>query len=1013
MSGDERLARARTLNRRAWHLRWRSRAASIDAANRVPRLGLDPHRYEDACALLQARRTLAWHSKWLGRFDEAEHHCSAALELVHRVDDADTTAEVLSTLAVLRYSQGHQERAGELVQQGLELLNTGSRTETRVDLLAANATLHRYIGDLAGANRFLGEALTLTEARGLAQEAARVHSNLSRLRFEDSGPEQAYQHARQSVDLSRASRNRIIEPYALELLGAACTALSRTGEAHRHLIEGERIGLATGDQRVVCQLLEQRARAHLADDNAEAALGACRRGAGIAELMNYPLWLRHFRRIESEAEERRGNTTAALAAYREYARLDAAIYRQEAGERLHRVQTELSAATDRGLAAERGRTELLEQKAYLETILESMSEGVLLMDPESRISAVNHRLYELMRIPHSIDLLGLDLTSAIALHGDLAQVDGALRERVIERRRALAAGQAPEGQVFRITTSLLDGSQLEFSRTPVGSDGAAVMTLRDVSADVARLGEQKLRLETTLANMSDGVMMLDANRTITALNAPLCEIFGVNPAEVSVGDTLRRLMASQASLLTLDEAAREAAVDDALVWAKQFFAEPGDVIRSRLRHGNRALEVTSVNLSDGSLVVTVHDATESERLRRSEKARAELAENLSHAQRLQALGELTGGVAHDFNNLLAVIMGNAELLRLRSTGNTESLDAVLSAAERGADLTRRLLAFSRKQSLRPQSLDLFGKVRDMEAMLCRTLGETVIVRVVPTSGLWRCVADPGHVENALLNLAVNARDAMPGGGTLTIECENVSLDNDYAAQHAEVSAGDYAVVSITDDGVGMTPQSAARAFEPFYSTKEVGEGSGLGLSMVYGFVKQSGGHVTLYSEPGIGTTARIYLPRCDDNDPIPAAPRPNVVVPRSGNGEHVVVVEDDAAVRRIVHRALSDLGYTVSAFPDGNAALAALASLQGIDALLTDVVLPGGLNGPEVARRFVADRPHLAVLYMSGYTRNTMEQHADLADDAEVLSKPFSTADLAEALGRRLEQAPKRRSPPE
>jgi PAS domain S-box-containing protein len=375
-------------------------------------------------------------------------------------------------------------------------------------------------------------------------------------------------------------------------------------------------------------------------------------------------------------------------------------------------------------------------------------------------------------------------------------------------------------------------------------------------------------------------------------------------------------------------------------------------------------------------------------------------EELRQALKMEVVGQLTGGVAHDFNNLLTVIMGNLELLRRRIGQEPRALDLLASAsraAERGATLTQRLLAFSRRQALKPEAVDVNRLITGMADLLSRTLGETIEVETVLAGGLWQALVDPNQLENTLLNLAINARDAMPGGGKLTIETANARLDDEYAALHEEVRPGQYVMMAVSDTGEGMTPDVLERAFEPFFTTKEVGRGSGLGLSMIYGFVKQSGGHVKIYSEPGQGTTVKVYLPRQaapDGGRSRPAALRVNP----QGQGETILVVEDDRAVCELAMAILANLGYTAIAANDGAAALEVLAEHPDTALLFTDVVLTGSMSGVELAREARRRWPALKVLYTSGYTENAIIHHGRLDEGVELLEKPYRIETLARKL---------------
>jgi PAS domain S-box-containing protein len=388
--------------------------------------------------------------------------------------------------------------------------------------------------------------------------------------------------------------------------------------------------------------------------------------------------------------------------------------------------------------------------------------------------------------------------------------------------------------------------------------------------------------------------------------------------------------------------------------------------------------------------------------------RLHLEEQLRQAQKMEVVGQLTGGVAHDFNNLLAVIMGNLELLERRLAGDGDLhglVDSALAATRRGASLTHRLLAFSRKQPLVPQRVDLNRLVGDLHDLVLRTLGPAIEVETVIAGGLWQCEVDPAQLENAILNLAINARDAMASGGRLTIETANARLDDDYAAAEADVEPGQYVQLAVSDTGVGMPPDLIERAFEPFFTTKDVGKGSGLGLSMIYGFVRQSGGHVRIYSEPGEGTTVKIYLPRAGGDAPAADVGRRSLA-DTAGRGETIMLVEDDDAMRGVAVDMLRDLGYRMRQAGSGAAALALIGTADDIDLLITDVMLPGGIGGRQLADRARALRPGLRVLYMSGYTENAIVHQGRLDDGVELLEKPFRRADLAVKVRRLLDEPP-------
>ena len=378
------------------------------------------------------------------------------------------------------------------------------------------------------------------------------------------------------------------------------------------------------------------------------------------------------------------------------------------------------------------------------------------------------------------------------------------------------------------------------------------------------------------------------------------------------------------------------------------------------------------------------------------KAEAKLAQ----AQKMETIGKLTGGVAHDFNNLLQVVSGNLQLLAKDIAGNDRAERRVANAmagVSRGSKLASQLLAFGRRQALEPKVVNATRFVRGMDDMLRRAIGEGIEIETIFGGGLWNSFIDPVQIENALLNLAINARDAMAGSGRLTIELGNAHLDDDYARTHDEVTPGQYVMLAVSDTGTGMGRDIIERAFDPFFSTKGEGKGSGLGLSMVYGFVKQSGGHVKIYSEIGEGTTIRLYLPRAMESEDVEVAVDAG---PITGGTETVLVVEDDGEVRATVVEMLGDLGYRVLKAVDAQSALSVVESGVQIDMLFTDVVMPGTLKSPELARKARERLPDIAVLFTSGYTENSIVHGGKLDAGLELLSKPYTR----EALARKFRQ---------
>jgi nitrogen-specific signal transduction histidine kinase/ActR/RegA family two-component response regulator len=383
-------------------------------------------------------------------------------------------------------------------------------------------------------------------------------------------------------------------------------------------------------------------------------------------------------------------------------------------------------------------------------------------------------------------------------------------------------------------------------------------------------------------------------------------------------------------------------------------------------------------------------------------------ENLRQSQKMEALGQLSGGIAHDFNNILTVILGCAEFL-----GEEVKLDErlhrmaemIVDAARRGADVTRRMLAFARRQNLQPKAIDVNRLLGGIESFLRRALTSEIELEVVEREQECVAIADRSQLENALLNLCVNARDAMPRGGKLIVEASKRALDEDYAAVHPEVEPGEYILIDVTDTGTGISPEILGKVFDPFFTTKEVGKGTGLGLSMVYGFVKQSHGHVRIYSELGHGTSVKIYLPRAKE-----AAGEERKRVPQIEElrgSETILLVEDDAAVREYATTQLKSLGYTVLEASNGKDALKQLESHAEIDMLFTDIVMPGGMDGCELGRQARVLHPTLAVLHCSGYAESAFGRDGAVDEDIEVLSKPYTRLEVAERIRKVLEKGKK------
>jgi two-component system, cell cycle sensor histidine kinase and response regulator CckA len=424
----------------------------------------------------------------------------------------------------------------------------------------------------------------------------------------------------------------------------------------------------------------------------------------------------------------------------------------------------------------------------------------------------------------------------------------------------------------------------------------------------------------------------------------------------------------------------------------------------RMRHKNgdwievacmaRAIERDKVGKAT-RVVLAVLDLTE----------RKKLESQMRQAQKMEAVGRLAGGVAHDFNNILTVILGYADLLRTdKPESAAESVEQIQLAAKRAAELTKQLLAFSRRQIIAPKILNLNSVVSGMSAMIKRLIGEHIEVQIAAAKNLWNVSADSGQVEQILMNLAVNARDAMSKGGKLTLETGNIELDEEYCRPRPDVEAGDYVMLGVSDTGTGMDEATKAQIFEPFFTTKPQGQGTGLGLATVYGIIKQNGGHIAVYSEPDKGTTFKVYWPRTEGAKSAPTTGRITGELPR-GN-ETILVVEDEEQLRRFACRMLRHLGYTVIEASDGIDALERVKRESGrIDMLITDVIMPR-LGGHELAQRLVAELPHLKVMYTSGYTANAIVHHGVIDEGINFLAKPYTVNALASQVREVLDSPP-------
>ncbi len=492
-----------------------------------------------------------------------------------------------------------------------------------------------------------------------------------------------------------------------------------------------------------------------------------------------------------------------------------------------------------------------------------------------------------------------------------------------------------------------------------------------------------------ITSMSDGVAVLSQDWKYTFINDRFTEITGLTKAE-TLGRTFWSVLSERPKFSEGIQA------NNGYLQRCMETRTPVEFEDSILTSAgiSRKIEVCAFP-TDSGLTVYIRDVT----------ARRDAEDRLRQAQKMDAVGQLTGGVAHDFNNLLTVIIGNADILSELLEGDTgpaqRSANLIMGAARRASDLIKRLLAFARRQPLAPRTTKIGELVSEMESLLRRTLNENIDMEVVQAADLWSANVDPVQLENSLLNLVINARDAMPEGGKLTLEVSNADLNDDYA-QQADIPSGQYVLLALTDTGTGMPASVLAKAFDPFFTTKEPGRGTGLGLSMVFGYVKQSGGHVRIYSEVGIGTTVKIFLPRGKDD--VIAAKVDGTVKAAPKGTEKVLMVEDEDMVREFVAATLEDLGYTVTACNGAAEALAALDDGLQPDILLTDVVLAGMMNGKQLADSVKQRMPDIAILYMSGYTEDAIVHQGRLDPGIQLISKPFRRQQLAEKLRKVIER---------
>jgi PAS domain S-box-containing protein len=658
--------------------------------------------------------------------------------------------------------------------------------------------------------------------------------------------------------------------------------------------------------------------------------------------------------------------------------------------------------TEQRLAAEANRAD----SEFLRGVLASSADCIKVMDLDGRISYINESGQKALQIPDFNDVRGCKWPELWK--------NGA-RFKTIEALQAAREGGIghfqDEADDFRGVRKYWD-----VQVTPIpGPDGRPEKILavsRDITA--SRVSERdRRRAEEQLQALADSLEQQVAERTAErdriwhvsqdmlgvadlagvwqSINPAWSHSLGWSPEDI-LGRSTDWLMHPDDIEKTQGELNRLTAGEATLAFENRFRTKQGDY---------RDLSWTAVPM-DGLIYTVARDVTEQ---KRREAALAKAEEALRQSQKMEALGQLTGGIAHDFNNLLTGIIGALDIMRRRLASErpgdiSRFMDGASASAQRAAALTHRLLAFARRQSLDTKPSDINRLVSGMEDMLHRTLGEQVSLKTILSPEAWPAMTDDNQLENAILNLALNARDAMLGGGMLTIETANTRLDQAYAALNDDVKPGDYVVISVSDTGSGMPADVVSKAFDPFFTTKPIGEGTGLGLSMIYGFVRQCAGHVRIYSEVGVGSSVKMFFPRALAN--VEETDGDTAEVPL-GRGETVLVVEDDPTVRLLMIDVLEELGYQHLEAPDGNIAIPILRSRKRIDLLLTDVGLPN-MNGRQLAEIARGLRPGLRVLFVTGYAEKAAVRHEFLESGMEMMTKPFALDALATKVREMIER---------
>ena len=616
---------------------------------------------------------------------------------------------------------------------------------------------------------------------------------------------------------------------------------------------------------------------------------------------------------------------------------------------------------------------LRESESRMRALLDASQDEILLMSIGGEVLAINKAAERrLAKRTGGADPVG-------------AHLDRLLPRDQVEQRMAIVRQVASTVTLVHCDTPIRS-RWFEFWFYPVLE---ADRPVSEVAVYAREITEQKKsqadlsKLFQAIQQSPMSVVITDRDGTIEYVNPEFAKVTGYTLAE-TVGQNPRILKSGH----TPPEQYADLwnTISAGGVWRGEF--------HNKKKNGELFWELASIApVKDGdkitNFVAVKEDITE----------RRELEEQLRQSQKMQAVGQLTGGIAHDFNNLLAIVMGNLQLLQERVSGDAkarEYLDDALWSAKRGGELTHRLLAFARKQPLKPAVIDLNDVIRGMTDLLRRTLGASIRIEESLAPSLWKAFADRGELERALVNLAVNARDAMPSAGTLTLETRNAVLDEDYAEHYEEVTPGEYVLLAVADTGTGMSPEIMQQVFEPFFTTKGVGQGSGLGLSMVYGFVKQTGGHISIYSRVGQGTSVKLYLPRAPSS-PVGREEESPDVFPEDLGNKVVLVVEDEAKLRKVAVKMLDRLGLQSLQAETAKDALELLADTH-VDVLFTDIELPGGMNGTELAEAAQKLAPNIKVLFTTGYAREAVLNDRWLQEKVPWLLKPYSHTELAREL---------------